>query len=271
LGITWAQAANLKTLNGAKPGGSEKKEVNTMAIRKILAGMSVFGLAMTAALPAAANVEWSGTGAVTSDYVFRGISQSDRDPALQASLDLGYKGFFAGVWASSIDFGPIDPGADVEVDLYVGYKHDFNENTSLTGKVLYYWYPGADTSDADYFELMAALNHDFGKFSANLQVAYTPEYFGETDSAVWLGGGVSVPLNDWLSASGNIGFQWFDDNSLVGLNDYTHGDVGVTATWEVFSFDLRYVMTDIDNSDCSFDKWCDSKVVFTMTVATGSE
>lgn len=242
-----------------------------MTMRTVLAGLSVFGLAMSATLPAVAGATWTGTLAVTSDYKFRGISQSDSDPAVQGSVEAGYKGFFAGVWASSIDFGTADTGADVEVDLYAGYTHAFNDNTSLTGKVLYYWYPGANTNDADYFEFMAALDHNFGKFSGNLQVAYTPAYFGDADAATWISGGVEVPLNDWLSMSANAGYQWFDDNSTVGLNDYAHGDIGVTASWEVFALDLRYVLTDIDNVDCSADGICDSKVVLTLTLTKGSE
>jgi uncharacterized protein (TIGR02001 family) len=243
-----------------------------MTMKKILAGLGVFGLAMGATVPAvASDVKWTGTLAVTSDYKFRGISQSDNDPAVQGSIEAGYKGFMAGVWASSIDFAT-DPGADVEIDLYAGYTHAFNDTTSLTGKVVYYWYPGADTTDADYVELIAALEHNFGKFSANLQVAYTPDYFGGADSATWLGGGVEVPISDWLTASGNVGYQWFDDNAFVGINDYTHGDIGVTATWEIFALDLRYVMTDVDDVDCfAGGDICDNKFVVTLSLTKGSD
>jgi uncharacterized protein (TIGR02001 family) len=247
-----------------------KKEVN-MTIRNVLAGLSVFGLAMGAAVSATAGVTWTGTLSGTSDYKFRGISQTDTDPAVQGSIEIGHSGFFAGAWASNVDFATIDTGVDVEIDLYAGYTHAFNDNTSLTGKVIYYWYPGANTNDANYVEFLAALDHNFGKFSGNLQVAHTTDYFGGADSATWLGGGVEVPLSDWLSVSANAGYQWFDNNAFVGLNDYAHGDIGVTATWEIFAFDLRYVMTDIENTDCVFNKWCESKVVFTLTLTKGSE
>lgn len=246
-----------------------------MTIRKTLAALSVFGLATAVALPAAAKVTWTGTLTATSDYKFRGISQSDNDAAIQGSFELGYEGFFAGVWASSIDFAA-DPGADIEVDLYAGYTHEFNDTTSLTGKVVYYAYPGANTSDADYLELIAALNHDFGKFSGNLQFAYTPDYFGGTDSGVWLGGGVALPINDWLSMSANVGYQWFDNNfgpaPNVGIPDYAHGDIGLTATWEIVALDLRYVATDLSDADCfGGSTTCDSKVVLTLTLTKGSE
>lgn len=242
-----------------------------MTFRKVLAGLSMCGLAMGAAMPASAKVEWTGTLAVTNDYKFRGISQSDTDPAVQGSLEVSHSGFFAGAWASSIDFATIDPGVDVEVDLYAGYTHEFNDNTSLTGKVIFYWYPGANTNDANFVEFAAALEHNFGKFSGTVQVAHTPDYFGGADSATWLSGGVVVPINDWLSVSGNVGYQWFDDNAFVGLNDYAHGDIGVTASWEIFALDLRYVMTDIENTDCVFNKWCESKFLVTLSLTKGSE
>lgn len=247
-----------------------------MTIRKILAGVSLFGLTMGAALPASADVTWTGTLTVTSDYKFRGISQTDNDPALQGSFEVGHSGFFAGVWASSIDFGVLDPGVDVEVDLYAGYTHAFNDNTSLTGKVVYYWYPGATTNNADFVELIAALEHNFGKFSGNIQVAYTPDYYGGTDSATWLGAGLELPINDWLSASANVGYQWFDNNfgpaPNVGLPDYTHGDIGLTASWDIVALDVRYVATDLSDANCFGGlSTCDNKFVVTLTLTKGSE
>lgn len=240
-------------------------------IRKTLMGLSVLGLTMGAALPAMAGGNWTGTLAVASDYSFRGISQTRKDPAIQGSLEYAQSGFFAGIWASNVDFES-DPGADVEIDLDVGYTHEFNKDTSLTGKVVYYWYPGADTEDADYFELIAALDHNFGKFSGNIQVAYTPDYFGSTDNGVWLAGGVEVPINDWLTISANAGQQWYDDNSAVGIRDYFHGDVGVIIAWEDFNLDLRYVGTDLDEADCyGSSNICDNRFVATLTYTTGSE
>jgi uncharacterized protein (TIGR02001 family) len=243
--------------------------------KTLLAGASALGLAMAIAAPAFAGGTWTGTLGVTSDYKFRGISQSDNDPAVNGSIEFGHSGFFAGVWASSIDFST-DPGADVEIDLYGGYTHAFSDTTSLTGKVLYYWYPGANTPDADYVELIAALEHNFGKFSGNLQVAWTPDYFGGTDSATWLAAGLELPINDWLTISGNAGYQWFDNNfgpaPNVGLPDYAHADLGLTAAWEIFALDVRYVATDLDAVDCfGGGDTCGNKVVVTLTLTKGSE
>ena len=59
----------------------------------------------------------------TSDYVFRGISQTDNDPTIQGAINIGYGIFYAGVWASGLDFGmPIGNDAEIEVDWYAGIK-----------------------------------------------------------------------------------------------------------------------------------------------------
>jgi uncharacterized protein (TIGR02001 family) len=250
-----------------------------MTMRKFIAGASLLALAAGAALPASAETTWTGTIAVTSDYKFRGISQTDNDPAIQGSFEAAHGGFFAGAWASTIDFGVLDPGADVEIDLYVGYTHALTEDTSLTGKVVYYWYPGATTNDASFVEVIGALEHNFGKFSGNVQVAYTPDYYGGTDSATWVAIGGELPVNDWLSVSANVGHQWFENNfgaaPNVDLPDYTHADIGVTATWDIAALDVRYVYADLDKGDCFFNATggldtCDSKFVVTLTLTNGS-
>ena len=69
---------------------------------------------------------------VVSDYVFRGISQTDNDPTMQGGIDLSYGILYAGVWASGLDFSAIDNDANVEIDWYGGIKHTAAEIASKT-------------------------------------------------------------------------------------------------------------------------------------------
>ncbi len=64
----------------------------------------------------------SGNVALATDYAFRGVSQTDESPALQGGFDatFGDSGFYAGTWASNINFGT--GGANLELDVYGGYK-----------------------------------------------------------------------------------------------------------------------------------------------------
>jgi len=57
--------------------------------------------------------------AATSNYVWRGMTQSDDAPAIQGGFDLEYKGFYVGTWGSSVQFG--DTTTAMEADLYAGY------------------------------------------------------------------------------------------------------------------------------------------------------
>jgi uncharacterized protein (TIGR02001 family) len=83
--------------------------------------LPLLALMAVAAVGTVARAEVSSTVTLASDYDFRGISQSAKDPALQLSLDwAGDSGFYVGAWASNVDFGP-DTVSDVELDIYAGY------------------------------------------------------------------------------------------------------------------------------------------------------
>ncbi len=112
-------------------------------------------LAQTAAAPAAApEPDWTFTGnlGLYSQYVFRGISQTNEKPAVQGGFDLGHKsGFYAGTWASNVSWiadvsppnPPPAPSASMEWDFYGGYKGSLPADFAYDLGVLYYWYPGS--------------------------------------------------------------------------------------------------------------------------------
>jgi uncharacterized protein (TIGR02001 family) len=107
----------------------------------------------------------------TSDYVFRGISQSDGEPALQAGVEFEHPtGVFAGVWASTVEFGGElyeDDPRDVELDLYAGYGVALAGDWSVIASVVHYSYPRADTPfDYDYSEAGVALRYGRAAVSA---------------------------------------------------------------------------------------------------------
>lgn len=195
----------------------------------------------------------SGTVGVTSNYMFRGITQSDGDPALQAGVTVAHEsGFYAGFWGSNVDFNDGffsgKEAAELELDLFAGYTFALDDATALDLNFTYYAYPGSyEAYDYDFWEIIVGLSHDFGVAKVGIKGAYTPDTFGADEEAFWLAGSVSVPIVDWLSISGNVGEQWFEFG-----DDYTHYDIGLTATYEGVSFDARYVATDLDYIDEEF-------------------
>ena len=129
----------------------------TLTALAFAALIPVAGLAQTPA-PATTPSEpdWTFTGNVGlfSQYVFRGISQTNEKPAVQGGFDLGHKsGFYAGTWASNVSWiadgyfsppnPPPPPSASMEWDFYGGYKGSLPMDFGYDLGVLYYYYPGS--------------------------------------------------------------------------------------------------------------------------------
>ena len=109
-------------------------------MRNILLAAAVAG---TFAAPAAYAQFSANIGAVT-DYRFRGISQTNKKPALQGGLDYAFSnGIYVGTWASTVTKDLYPHGAGLEVDLYGGWKKEIAKDLTLDLGVLYYWYPSA--------------------------------------------------------------------------------------------------------------------------------
>jgi len=223
--------------------------------------------ALSAALvvPAAAD-DWGGFSATitgTSDYRFRGISQTNNDPAVQGSIDWASdSGFYLGAWGSNIDFAE-----DIEVDLYGGYAFETEGGLGVDVSAVYYAYPGDDTDpEIDYWEFFLKLSHTFNTVTWSGQLAFSPNFFGETGTGIYAGTGLSVPINDWLSADANIGWQSVEDIDDVAGSGFPYVDwnVGLTATWENFSFDVRYIDVNLSEAQCGADI-CDATVVATIS------
>lgn len=137
---------------------------------------------LSTALPAhaqEAEATWSFSGEVVaaSDYVWRGVSQTQEDPALQIEAVVEHQsGFYVGAFASNVDFGDSVDGIDYEVSPFIGWAGELGAGTELDvflSRVAYPGHNGADY-DIDYTEIEATLG-----FSGNYHVgvAYSPDIF----------------------------------------------------------------------------------------------
>lgn len=201
--------------------------------------------------------DWSVSGAVDlqSDYRFRGISQTDRNPAPQGTVNIsGPDGFYVGSWASTLNWqlGGANNNPGVEWDIYGG-KHFDLDGTDLNIEPYYYAYPDANTfggSKASYFEVITQLSHTFGPLAVTGTWSYSPEFSLGGGTGNWLAGNGSFTVNDWLSVSGTVGHQWVQAAKYFGSSDYTEWDIGATAAWHGFALDARYVDTDLSKLAC---------------------
>ena len=109
-------------------------------MKKLLTLLLAFSI-----MPAFADM--SGNVAYTSDYMWRGQSQSLGGGAFQAGVELDYEGFFVGAWASEVDFG--NDTASLEYDLYGGYSFAVSDKLSMdVGVIQYRW----DDNDIEMVE-----------------------------------------------------------------------------------------------------------------------
>jgi uncharacterized protein (TIGR02001 family) len=200
---------------------------------------SLAGVSQAAAQEAGS---WSGSAALTSNYVWRGISQTDEGAALQIGAEYGFgNGFYVNGWASNVDF---DDEADIEVDLAAGYRGEGEGFTYDVG-VVSYLYPGVD-SDLNYnfIDVYGKLGTTVGGVSLGAALYFSPEFFGETGEATYADFTAAVPVAENVTLGGGVAFQGFDEG-----DNYTVYSLGATvALPEGFSLDARYFDTDLDEA-----------------------
>jgi len=203
--------------------------------------------AMTLAAPFAASAQdnplpgsVTGNVAIVSDYMFRGISQTTNNAAVQGGLDWDTgAGFHFGTWASSVNFNDGN-SATTELDLYGGYGGSI-DNFSYDVGFTYYWYPGANKS-YNLWEVYGKAGYDFGVASTTAYIAYTPDNFGNTGDATYASLSFGIPVVDMMSISGGVGYWMLTQ----GFKDQTDWNVGVTLSiYDWFDVDARYYDSDI--------------------------
>jgi len=215
---------------------------------------------------------FSANVALTSEYYFRGLSQSDDAPAIQGGFDYSIgvvkpTTLYLGVWGSSVDFnepGPVD-GATVEIDLYGGLKGKIGKSGfSWDLGFIYYTYPGADSSfNYDYWEVKGAVGFDLKFATVTGSINYTADNLGNSGEGIYsrLGFEAPVPGVKGLAVSGHIGEQYIEDEVAFGTADYFEWNLGVTYN-VIGLVDVSINYTDTDVSPPTEGK--KAAIVFTV-------
>ncbi len=181
-----------------------------------------FGLALLSAGSCCQAGTFSGNGTLTTDYVWRGTTQTQGDPAVQAGLKFsGDSGFYGSVWGSNVKFGP-EVGAHTELDFTVGWGKDLTEDWALDVNVLHYRYPGAKT-DLDWTELNGTITYARNYW---LSVGYSPEALASDESGIYTQIGARIPFDDRFRLEAAVGYYALND---VYGESYVHGQL--SAIW----------------------------------------
>lgn len=173
-----------------------------------------------------AHAQWTGSVTAASDYVSRGVSQTQRTPALQLDGEYaGEAGWYLGGFASNVDYTPAgsaDDGIGVEYAARAGWRHALSDDASLEFGIEHMRYPGARGFDADYTEYGIALT--LGAVTAG--VVHAPDYYGLGGAATDATLATSIERGAWTF---DAMAGYYEQRDLVD-DGYPYLDVAATRT-----------------------------------------
>lgn len=208
--------------------------------------------------------EASGYLVLTSDYVFRGVSYSDGDPAVQLGGELALEnGLYAGVWASTTDISN-GPGRqrDRELIYYVGVDREIGNHWSLGANLVAYTYPGQSGGfDYDYEEISLAVNY---RDRAWLEFSYSPDLYHSGRAARNIDLFTEWPLPKQFVMGAGIGH--YDPSDLTGAA-YTYWQIGITRPLGIVDVDLRFHDTSAAVPIVSTPYRADARIALSLRLA----
>ena len=221
----------------------------------ILTSMTTVAMATENTALSNLGLSFSGSAAITSDYRFRGITQTQNDPAIQAGFTLAHtSGLYFGLWGSNVDFGEDSPSLE------------------LVG-VLYYNYPS--DSDLNWVELYGKLGFKDAIISGDnilTNVNYTNDYAGLDGDSWNFNVGYTVPFGSTgFGGIASVGYTTVDKDKydFNGDDNYVDWKAGVTYGFKSVSgltAELAAIGTNIDTDGMSHagERAVETGAVFTL-------
>ena len=221
-------------------------------------------------------------GGVTSNYIFRGISQSDNKPSGNVNAELRYTisdtwQLYLGSAASSIKLTNQASSPGVELDAIAGiratignltadfgtiryiYPYDVNEAGNLTNGGSKFW-----ITNPSWQEGYVKLSYNVTEaFTLGANAFYTPSYLDYGSNGTYLSGTAKYTMGDF-ALSGEFGRQWLGkcdsrhitatctNSTTIGMPDYNYWNAGASYTYKLATLDLRYHGTDMSKKECSY-------------------
>ncbi|WP_439552462.1 TorF family putative porin [Falsiroseomonas sp.] len=179
------------------------------------------------------------TPAITSDYMFRGLSQTRNRPAAQLTLDVEHEsGVYVGAFLSNVAFAGTN--ARQEVDLMAGYRFAIGD-LKLDLGATYYAYPGYTAPrggfELAFYEFALRASYEIAPVKFVGTAAYSPQFTGESGAAYYLEGGFDLALDYGFTVSPRVGYQWVERNivpaagsrdGFFGAQDYGYFSLSVS-------------------------------------------
>lgn len=215
----------------------------------VIAGYAVPAMADETAPPS--DFKISGSAAVTSQYRFRGISQSNNQPAVQGAITVAHSsGFYVSTWGSSATASPAVNIGGTEIDVYGGFTHGIADSGVTFDVGVYgYLYPGAP--GLNYYEVYGSLTKALGPINAKAGVNFAPKqknldiYTTHTNTYVYGELSGAIP-NTPFTIHTHLGHTGGAFDYTKQYLDYT---AGISTTWKNLTFDVSAVGTNVSKQD----------------------
>jgi uncharacterized protein (TIGR02001 family) len=197
-------------------------------IAGLVAGAFAPALAFAQAAPAPTPEHTlTGNMGIYSQYIFRGLAQTDGDPALQGGFDYSHSsGIYAGIWMSNVswlrDFGGYNGGGSLEMDFYGGYKGTFGGDFGYDIGLLQYYYPGSVVpggTKADTLEIYGALSWKWLSFKYSQSLDNKTFGVANSRGTQYYDFSINYPATDKLTLSAHYGIQKFKGDSPAGVSN----------------------------------------------------
>lgn len=197
----------------------------------------------------------SGTLALTSDYLFRGISQTNQEPALQGGIEYAHDGgFYVGAWGSNVSWlsdyssaaTPIS--SSIELDVYAGWRGNLGESLKLDAGVYSYYYPG-DYPHGFVRPYTTEVYVGLSLGPAALKYYHSASNlfgFADSDGSGYLDASVNYEFSPGWLLNAHAGRQRVKGNSAAS---YTDWKLGLTRNFaQGWSLALAYADTDAERA-----------------------
>jgi len=235
------------------------------------------------------------SGGLTSNYLFRGISQSNNRPSVNVGAELRYNispmwQLYAGAVGSSIkltNFDNTSPG--LELDILGGVRATVGDFSADFGGIAYTYHGGVHNglgifpTNPTFYEGYAKLGYKFTDWlTVGANAFYTPSFLDTGSSAVYVAGTAKVTLPYDFAVSGEFGRQYYNGltditHGLLRLPDYNYWNAGLSYTYKFATLDLRYHGTSLNKTNCAVitgptnavgqSKYCGQAFVATLSFA----
>lgn len=197
-----------------------KKTLLSIALTSLLASTAVVSTA------ASASIDVSGNVGVTTNYLWRGVTQKSDHPALSGGIDFSHEsGAYVGAWGSQADWAE---DMTVEFDYYAGYAGEIKDTKfSYDVGYIYYAYPDA-AEDVDFSEVYAGVTYDF--FTLTVSTSSPDHGSAEFGDDTYVSTSSEFELIDGIDLGLHVGNYFLDEGENYRDYSFSLSTLGFTFT-----------------------------------------